>query len=89
MLCRDCESKGPDELVAMKEKMSKLDLKRGLREDGTKWTKCYKCEEPLGCGPRWWGCAKMRCGRECRNIAHKAFGRKEKKDESPVGEEPV
>jgi hypothetical protein len=71
----------------MKEKKSKLDLKRGLQWDGTRWTKCYKCDESLGLGPRWWVCGKTTCAKECRSIAHKGFGRNEKDDGAIGGEE--
>jgi hypothetical protein len=89
MICQDCKSHSPKELIAMKEMKSKLELKRGLQWDGTKWTKCAKCEEALGVGPRWWVCGKDRCEKECRSIAHKGFGRREKDDGSFEGDEAV
>jgi hypothetical protein len=76
-------------LVVMKEKKTKIELKRGLQGNGQRWSMCNRCKNTLGAGPRWWVCEIPACRKECRSAVHKGWGRKEKDDDSVVGEENV
>jgi hypothetical protein len=89
MICRDCSLRSVDELIDMKEKKTNFELKKGLQCDGQRWTKCDRCKTALGTGPRWWVCSIQGCGKECRSVVHKGWGRKEKDNGSCVGEEAV
>jgi hypothetical protein len=73
-----------DELLERREKKTKIELKKGLQHGGEKWTKCNKCDQSLGAGPRWWVCTQLACGKECRSVAHKGWGRAEKDDGAVV-----
>jgi hypothetical protein len=79
-VCRECGLQSVDELLERRERRTKMELKKGLKFDGEKWTKCNECKEMLGVGPRWWVCTKSNCGKECRSVVHKSWGRTEKDD---------
>jgi hypothetical protein len=69
-ICRECNIHSVAKLREIREQRTKLELKRGLQEDGEKWTKCARCHHALGTGPRWWVCGATTCGKECRAIMH-------------------
>jgi hypothetical protein len=87
-ICRDCNIHNADKLRRIRERRTKVESKRGLQENGEKWTKCAQCHQALGSGPRWWICGAATCGKECRAIEHQGWGRSEKEG-SIVGEEAV
>ncbi|KAH3913170.1 hypothetical protein HBI56_086840 [Parastagonospora nodorum] len=87
-VCRDCNVHSVEELLAIREKSTKLELKRGVHHCGEKWTKCGRCKDELGTGPRWWVCGTPACGKECRSVVHKGWGRA-KESERTVSEDVV
>jgi hypothetical protein len=90
-ICVRCNSYSKEELMAMREKRTKMELKKGLKPGGGKWTHCANagCLTELGTGPRWWVCGKANCLKECRNMLHKSWGRGEKAAAVIVGEHSV
>jgi hypothetical protein len=76
-VCRQCNKLSSEELLALREKRVKLDLKLGLKSNGEKWTTCARtgCGRDLGTGPRYWICKKTDCEKECTSTLHKALGR--------------
>lgn len=88
-LCSECNMHDPEMLTAMRERRAKMELKKGLKKDSAKWTTCAKCNGKLGTGPRWWICVNTNCEKECRSIVHKSWGRKEKSETAPDGEDIV
>jgi hypothetical protein len=75
----------------MREKKTEIELRKGLKAGGGKWTHCANagCLRKLGTGPRWWVCKGENCGKECRSLLHQSWGRGGKAGAAVVGEEPV
>jgi hypothetical protein len=93
-VCRECNKLTSEELLALKEKQAKMQLKLGLKSSGEQWTTCARqdCGRALGTGPRYWVCTKYDCRKECSSTLHKALGRGSedgKGGEVVVGEEAV
>ncbi|KAF1943750.1 hypothetical protein EJ02DRAFT_121088 [Clathrospora elynae] len=94
-ICRECNKMSRAELLALREKMTKADLRQGLQISGEKWVKCAMrgCGKDLGTGPRWWVCNTAVCRKECSSPMHGAWvwGQKngEGKDGVVMGEEAV
>ncbi|KAF1832660.1 hypothetical protein BDW02DRAFT_419576 [Decorospora gaudefroyi] len=91
-VCRECNRLTEEDLLALRERQAKLELKRGLKSNGEVWTTCTRsgCDRDLGRGPRWWVCRQ--CGGECVSRFHKAVGRAQKHDDGHgqvIGEEAV
>jgi hypothetical protein len=87
-VCRDCNLLGTEELLEIREKRTKLELMRGLKNNGKQWMKCKWCKNDLGTGPRWWVCSTALCRRECRSVVHQGWGRSEK-SHTVIGDEAV
>ena len=89
-VCRNCNKLPSEDLLTLREKRAKLDLKLGLKNTGEKWTNCARtgCGMDLGTGPRYWICKKSDCEKECTSTLHKALGRGHG-GEAVVGEEAV
>lgn len=87
-VCAECNLLNAKKLLDIRERRTKLELKKGLQHGGETWAKCAWCKNDLGTGPRWWVCATATCRKECRSIVHKGWGRREKHDVI-VGEEAV
>jgi hypothetical protein len=77
--------------MEMREKRTEMELRKGLKPGGGKWTHCANagCLMELGTGPRWWVCGKAHCLKECRSVLHKSWGRGEKAGAVVVGEQSV
>jgi hypothetical protein len=93
-VCRECNKLTSKEVLALKEKQAKMQLKLGLKSDGEKWTICARpdCGRALGTGPRYWVCTRYDCKKECSSTLHKAIGQgmgDGKGDKVVVGEEAV
>jgi hypothetical protein len=83
-----------DELLSLREKRTKMLLKRGMNAEGVKWTKCSNvdCGRELGTGPRWWICKEDGCKKECTDTIHEPWEWERKEnghDAHVVGEEAV
>ncbi|CAO2655360.1 Nn.00g104240.m01.CDS01 [Neocucurbitaria sp. VM-36] len=95
LVCIECSVYSDVELLKMREKRAKVELRRGLKVTGEEWTTCanFGCGRSLGTGPRWWICSgEEGCGRECTSTLHKAWGRGvkgERKGGEAVGEDAV
>lgn len=66
---------GKEELLAQREKKTRIFLLEGKDWEGKKWTKCARlgCDNELGAGPRWWVCKLSTCQKECRSPVHKGW----------------
>jgi hypothetical protein len=74
-VCRECNMRSSEELLALREKKARKELRQGLRSSGEKWMICARmnCGRRLGTGPRYWVCRKDGCGKECTSTLHKAL----------------
>jgi hypothetical protein len=89
-VCVECKQHTTTEMLDMRDKKTKLELKRGMRDGEEKWTQCNNCKENLGTGPRWWICGIAGCQLECRSTVHKGWGRKVKdRSSTRLGDEAV
>lgn len=79
-VCQECSILSDNELLAAREKRTKLELMQGRKSDGTYWTTCAarNCGKMLGSGPRWWICSRYNCVKECRSSLHSAWGRSDR-----------
>ncbi|KAF2468786.1 uncharacterized protein BDR25DRAFT_52970 [Lindgomyces ingoldianus] len=74
-VCRTCDIKPDDELLEIREKRTRCELR-----DPRRHTKCKNCSKVLKGGPKWWVCKK--CKKECTSLCHAPWGKKGEGDEA-------